>query len=259
MPICFFLLFFFSFYFHFLCLQFFEINFNRLILYTHTLQVNIFPNMVSNQAAAQLPHLESSTYPSSSLSLSNTFKSTLNDLIKTNSSNTLRKLLLASATTLGVAAFSYASYALFNSYVSRKKSSDQAQNLFNDIEFEPNLSKSKRPREEIEEIEKILNEFKLSDETLRQIMEILDNEMEKGLNRSTNSEADLKMLPTYVCQLPTGRETNDILALDLGGSNFRVLLIRLRENEEPKILNKVFIVSESIMKGSGAKVYTFYS
>ena len=76
--------------------------------------------------------------------------------------------------------------------------------MFNDIEFEPNFSKSKRPREEIEEIEKILNEFKLSDETLRQIMEILDNEMEKGLNRSTNSEADLKMLPTYVCQLPTG-------------------------------------------------------
>jgi hexokinase len=41
----------------------------------------------------------------------------------------------------------------------------------------------------------------------------------------------------------------------LGGSNFRVLLIRLRENEEPKILNKVFIVSESIMKGTGEKLF----
>ncbi len=203
--------------------------------------------MISNQAAAQLPHQESS------LSVSNTLKSTLDDLIRTNSSNTFRKLLIASAATLGVAAVSYASYAFYSSYVLRKKNIEQA-NLFNDIEFEPNLSKSKRPREEIEIIERILNEFKLSDETLWQIMEILDNEMEKGLNRSTNSEADLKMLPTYVCQLPTGRETNDILALDLGGSNFRVLLIRLRENEEPKILNKVFIVSESIMKGSGTKV-----
>lgn len=204
--------------------------------------------MISNQAAAQLPHQESS------LSVSNTLKSTLDDLIRTNSSNTFRKLLIASAATLGVAAVSYASYAFYSSYVLRKKNIEQA-NLFNDIEFEPNLSKSKRPREEIEIIERILNEFKLSDETLWQIMEILDNEMEKGLNRSTNSEADLKMLPTYVCQLPTGRETNDILALDLGGSNFRVLLIRLRENEEPKILNKVFIVSESIMKGSGTKLF----
>lgn len=82
----------------------------------------------------------------------------------------------------------------------------------------------------------------------------MEDEMEKGLNRTTTTEADLKMLPTYVCQLPTGRESNDILALDLGGSNFRVLLIKLRENEQPKILNKVFIVSESIMKGSGEKV-----
>jgi len=82
--------------------------------------------------------------------------------------------------------------------------------------------------------------------------------MEKGLSRSTNSEADLRMLPTYVTSLPTGKESNDILALDLGGSNFRVLLIRLRENEEPRIINKVFIVSESNMKGSGTKV-NFYS
>lgn len=90
---------------------------------------------------------------------------------------------------------------------------------------------------------------------LRQIMEILDAEMDKGLNKLTTTEAEVKMLPTYVCDLPTGKESNDILALDLGGSNFRVLLIRLRENDEPKILNKVFIVSESIMKGTGEKVF----
>ena len=67
--------------------------------------------------------------------------------------------------------------------------------------------------------------------------------MDKGLSRHLNSEADLKMLPTYVCELPTGKESNDILALDLGGSNFRVLLIRLRENEPPQILNKVKIIT----------------
>jgi hexokinase len=94
----------------------------------------------------------------------------------------------------------------------------------------------------------------MSDDILKQIMEIMEDEMERGLNRTTVCEADLRMLPTYVCQLPTGKESNDILALDLGGSNFRVLLIKLRENEQPQILNKVFIVSESIMKGTGDKV-----
>jgi hexokinase len=99
-----------------------------------------------------------------------------------------------------------------------------------------------------------LDEFKLSDVVLRQIMEILDAEMDKGLNKLTHTEAEVKMLPTFVCKLPTGNESNDILALDLGGSNFRVLLITLRANHEPKIVNKVFIVSESIMKGTGEKV-----
>jgi hexokinase len=88
-------------------------------------------------------------------------------------------------------------------------------------------------------------------------MDILDNEMDRGLNRNLNAEADVKMLPTFVTDLPSGNETNDILALDLGGSNFRVLMIRLRKGEEPKILHKVFIMSESIMKGSGTKVSVF--
>ena len=105
-------------------------------------------------------------------------------------------------------------------------------------------------------IEKVLDQFKLHDNTLKQIMEILEGEMEKGLSRNSRWEdANLKMIPTYVCQLPTGKESDDILALDLGGSNFRVILIRLRANEAPKMLNKVFIVSESLMKGSGLKVF----
>jgi hexokinase len=112
-----------------------------------------------------------------------------------------------------------------------------------------------RKSEDIEKIEKRLDEFKLSDETLTQIMEILESEIERGLNKVTNFEAVLKMLPTYVCQMPTGKENIDVLALDLGGSNFRVLLIRLKENEKPVILNKVFIVSESLMSGSGDKLF----
>jgi hexokinase len=89
-------------------------------------------------------------------------------------------------------------------------------------------------------------------------MEILDAEMDKGLSKLTHTESEVKMLPTFVCKLPTGAESNDILALDLGGSNFRVLLITLRENHEPKIVNKVFIISESIMKGTGEKVSIIY-
>ena len=187
---------------------------------------------------------------------------TVNDMIKTSTNsltNILRKILSTSATTLSVGIVGVLGYAIYRSYLTQKLNDTsydalRAQ-LINSFQ-EPDIGRGVRTKEEIEEIEKRLDEFKLSNDVLRQIMDIMDAEMDKGLNKLTSTEAELKMLPTYVVNLPTGRESNDILSLDLGGSNFRVLLIRLRENEEPKILNKVFIVSESIMKGSGEKLFT---
>ncbi len=118
-----------------------------------------------------------------------------------------RHLLVFSSGILGTA---FIGYRLFNSFKS-KKNNNQVLDLFDDIDFETNLSKTYKPKEELEEIEKRLDEFKLSNETLRQIMEILENEMEKGLSQYLNSEADVKMLPTYVTQLPTGNTKNNEL------------------------------------------------
>lgn len=89
---------------------------------------------------------------------------------------------------------------------------------------------------------------------MKQLIGIFHNELEKGLHSSTNHIADLKMYPTYVCKLPSGKENGDILALDLGGSNFRVVLIRLKAYNKPVMENKAFILTESLVKGSGLKV-----
>jgi hypothetical protein len=186
----------------------------------------------------------------------------ISDMVKSSTSSVrdyLRKLLNLSATSVSFAVVGLLGYAIYKSYKLTKHSNflvdlNDRKSFLN--EPDPDIGKAKRHPDELEEIEKRLDELKLSDDILKQVMEILEDEMEKGLNRQTCHEADLKMLPTYVCQLPTGNESNDILALDLGGSNFRVLLISLRENEAPRIVNKVFIVSESIMKGTGDKVYT---
>lgn len=63
-------------------------------------------------------------------------------------------------------------------------------------------------------------------------MSLLLDEMFKGLDPKTHSSADIKMFPTYVRALPDGTERGDILALDLGGTNFRVLLINLDKGKE---------------------------
>ena len=52
-------------------------------------------------------------------------------------------------------------------------------------------------------------------------------EIKWGLGRETNPNSNIKSYITYVSKLPSGNETGDFLALDLGGTNFRVLLISL--------------------------------
>ena len=79
-------------------------------------------------------------------------------------------------------------------------------------------------------------------------------EMNKGLNPQTHKLADIKMFPTYVRNLPDGTERGDILALDLGGTNFRVLLINL-DSGEIRVKSKVFLIPQSIMIGTGIQLF----
>lgn len=61
------------------------------------------------------------------------------------------------------------------------------------------------------------------------------------------------MLPSFVRAIPNGTEKGDFLALDLGGTNFRVLLIKLN-GKEAEMSGKMYRVPESVMKGTGVAV-----
>uniref|UniRef100_A0A1I7WNX4 Phosphotransferase n=1 Tax=Heterorhabditis bacteriophora TaxID=37862 RepID=A0A1I7WNX4_HETBA len=75
----------------------------------------------------------------------------------------------------------------------------------------------------------------------------------EGLAKETATTAAVKMLPSYVRAVPNGKESGDFLALDLGGTNFRVLLIRLH-GREAEMSGKIFRVPENIMRGTGEAV-----
>ncbi|XP_051120366.1 hexokinase-3-like [Andrographis paniculata] len=60
---------------------------------------------------------------------------------------------------------------------------------------------------------------------LRQVVDAMAVEMHAGLASEGGSK--LKMLLTYVHSLPTGNEKGTYYALDLGGTNFRVLRVQL--------------------------------
>lgn len=98
--------------------------------------------MISNQFVSQLSQHDSQV-------VLNTLNETAKDLA--NSSNTLRKILTTAAAAFGLVTLtSLTTYAIIN--YRRKKQNGDHSNYLNDIDFESNLSKSKRPRKEIEEV-----------------------------------------------------------------------------------------------------------
>nr|XP_009857733.1 hexokinase-2-like isoform X4 [Ciona intestinalis] len=106
-----------------------------------------------------------------------------------------------------------------------------------------------------------LDELNLSNQQLTKIMEKMIKEMVKGLGKDTNEDATVKMIPSYVKSLPDGTERGQFLALDLGGTNFRVLLVKIKEadeiNGQPKIEmdSQIYRMPENVITGKGDELF----
>ena len=72
----------------------------------------------------------------------------------------------------------------------------------------------------------MVESFSISLDGMKDVASRLKEDFKKGLARE-GKDVMVKMLITYVHSLPNGTEKGDFLALDLGGSNFRVLLISM--------------------------------
>uniref|UniRef100_W5K7J3 Hexokinase-2 n=1 Tax=Astyanax mexicanus TaxID=7994 RepID=W5K7J3_ASTMX len=99
--------------------------------------------------------------------------------------------------------------------------------------------------------------MRLSEENLMDVSRRFRREMDKGLGRDTNLTASVKMLPTFVRSTPDGTESGDFLALDLGGTNFRVLLVKVSANGKQKVEmeNQIYAIPETLMRGSGCELF----
>ncbi|XP_051897183.1 hexokinase-2 isoform X1 [Pristis pectinata] len=113
------------------------------------------------------------------------------------------------------------------------------------------LAKQQKMREEI------LSAFKLSDEQLLEVKRRMKVEMERGLKKETHHTATVKMLATYVRSTPDGTEKGDFLALDLGGTNFRVLLVKVRggKRRAVEMHNKIYTIPMDAMEGTGEELF----
>ncbi|BFY98397.1 hypothetical protein BsWGS_01437 [Bradybaena similaris] len=103
-------------------------------------------------------------------------------------------------------------------------------------------------------VETILRPLDLTEGHYRRLMELMTEDIIKGMTPHTHATSNIKCFPTYVRSIPDGTEQGDFLALDLGGTNFRVLLINLN-GQEVKMESKIFIIPPHIMLGSGVQLF----
>nr|XP_033322394.1 hexokinase type 2 isoform X1 [Megalopta genalis] len=105
-----------------------------------------------------------------------------------------------------------------------------------------------------DQIKDICKDLVLSDDQLRKVMERLDIELKKGLGKATHNDSIVKCFTTYVQDLPNGTEKGNFLALDLGGTNFRVLLITL-DGMNFDMKSKIYAIPQSLMLGTGTQLF----
>ncbi|KAG6648485.1 hypothetical protein CIPAW_07G150700 [Carya illinoinensis] len=92
---------------------------------------------------------------------------------------------------------------------------------------------------------------------LRHVADAMAADMRSGLEIDGGS--DLKMILSYIDSLPTGNEKGLFYALDLGGTNFRVLRVHLGGKEDGVIATEFEQVSipQDLMFGTSEELFDF--
>ncbi|MFA5337553.1 MAG: maltotransferase domain-containing protein, partial [Candidatus Omnitrophota bacterium] len=102
-------------------------------------------------------------------------------------------------------------------------------------------------------LEDLKKSFELSTSAMQQIISSFKEDMKLGLSGKDGvsaNESSLAMLSTFVDN-PTGKEKGKFLALDLGGTNFRVLMVDLKgDGSKPALTIEKFKLSHEHITGT---------
>lgn len=105
----------------------------------------------------------------------------------------------------------------------------------------------------------------MSHQQLELICQILEGEIKRGLHKDTNPIADIKMYPTHINDQPSSYpilghfaepDEGKFLALDLGGTNFRVILVEL-EQTNFHMDSDTYAISQDLMRGPGSQLFDY--
>ncbi|KAJ3310157.1 glucokinase [Boothiomyces sp. JEL0838] len=119
------------------------------------------------------------------------------------------------------------------------------------------LSRPPSPKSSLPSVlETLDNQLVVSSSKLQKIVLHMVSEFKKGL---MNDNENIAMLPSFVVNRPNGTEVGDYLALDLGGSNFRVCRVTLEGFGNIRMTHAKYTVSNELKTGSGEKLFDFFA
>ncbi|MHB8829726.1 MAG: hypothetical protein ACYC6Q_09415 [Syntrophales bacterium] len=103
-------------------------------------------------------------------------------------------------------------------------------------------------------LSRLEDDFRITIPDIREIISNFHTEMKRGL---AGEQSSLRMIPTFVGR-PTGKEKGDFLALDLGGTNLRVLQVALDGNGSAcRGAAEMFAIPPALMGGDGERLFDF--
>lgn len=104
----------------------------------------------------------------------------------------------------------------------------------------------------------LLDQFKVSRESLEKLILSMDKDFTQGLSDSplVRAESPIKMIPTFVRSVPDGSEEGDFFALDLGGTNFRVLLVQIHDGKAT-MSHETYPISPEVMTGTADMLFGY--
>ncbi|KIO28264.1 hypothetical protein M407DRAFT_71996 [Tulasnella calospora MUT 4182] len=103
-------------------------------------------------------------------------------------------------------------------------------------------------------IQKYEKLFTLTPEKMRSIVDAFVETLKRGLEQYGQV---VPMIPAFVFGWPTGEETGDYLALDLGGTNLRVCLVTLSGGGKFDIKQKKYRLTEEQKQMEGSLLFDF--
>lgn len=103
----------------------------------------------------------------------------------------------------------------------------------------------------VEKATKIAKEFELPEGFVKKAVDVFIKQADESLEKQTLR--GLPMIPSYVSGIPKGTEKGVFLAIDLGGTNFRVCSVTLNGDSTFDIIQSKKPIPDSLMKSTSAE------